>query len=264
MTIGKEIEKRGHITGFREEIKKAAKLSDDTFFTWFDSAKNMNAAFIRGSWDFMMHIAQPSAIFLKNPEECVALEIGYGGGRLSAAASRCFRKIIGIDIHDQSQKVGQVLRDRGIENFELLTTDGNEIPVNDDTIDFVYSFIVLQHVEKYEVFIKYLSEVHRVLKLNGIAVIYFGRPYLFSINRSSKILYYIDKIVERIRMPRGFKEIAAQVNCTNLIVSMPHAKATAKKYGFKVLKELVSHKKVPDGIRLFGGQYGLILEKINV
>lgn len=32
MAIGKEIEKRGHITGFKEEINKAARENKDTFF----------------------------------------------------------------------------------------------------------------------------------------------------------------------------------------------------------------------------------------
>lgn len=87
---------------------------------------------------------------------------------------------------------------------------------------------------------------------------------MLSLNRGSrglKILYYFDKITERICLPRGFKEFPAKVNCTNLIVSLSHAKLLAKKSGFKVLKEVVSHKKVPDGIRLYGGQNGLVLEK---
>ncbi len=49
MAIGKVIEKRGHIIGFREEISKAASSSEDEFFTWFDSTKDKDSAFVRGS-----------------------------------------------------------------------------------------------------------------------------------------------------------------------------------------------------------------------
>jgi len=48
MATGKEIETRGHITGFREEIDSAACQGKDAFFTWFDSAQNTDVAFLRG------------------------------------------------------------------------------------------------------------------------------------------------------------------------------------------------------------------------
>jgi ubiquinone/menaquinone biosynthesis C-methylase UbiE len=262
MAAGKEIEKRGHITGFKEEISKAAASTDDTFFTWFDNARDKDASFIRGTWDFMVHIALPSSPFLSAPEEKVALEIGHGGGRILAAASRSFMQVIGIDIHENHEKVASELKRRGINNFRLINTEGKEIPVEDSSIDFVYSFIVLQHVEKLKVFENYLKESYRILKPNGIAVLYFGRKYVLSFNKKSKLLYLIDRFAERFLLSKGFQEIPARVNQTNLRVSLSHAKSSAKKTGFEILSELVSRRKVPDGITSYGGQNGLVLKKI--
>ena len=261
MATGKEIEKRGHIVGFREEISKAAASSDDDFFVWFDTARDKDTAFVRGSWDFTIHIALPASPFLSKPEDKVALEIGHGGGRILAAASRHFKNVIGVDIHDHNQIVEDELRQRGIGNFRLIKTNGKEFPLEDSTVDFVYSFIVLQHIEKYDIFKKYLHETNRVLNTNGIAVLYFGRKYLLSANRSSRLLYWIDRFGERILLPGGFQELPARVNETNLIVSLSSAKSLARRIGLEVLSELVSHKKVPDGVNLFGGQNGLVLRK---
>jgi ubiquinone/menaquinone biosynthesis C-methylase UbiE len=261
MSIGKIIETRGHIVGFKEEISKAAAMSDNEFFTWFDGAKDKNTAFIRGGWDFTLHVALPFSKFLSTPEEKVALEIGYGCGRVLAAASRCFRNVIGIDIHDYNEKVDEELKTRGINNCQLIKTEGKEFPIENDSIDCVYSFIVLQHVEKMDVFNNYLNETHRILKKGGLSVLYFGRKYTFSLNKSSKLLYLVDRILERILLPKGFQEVPARVNCTNLMVSLPHAKYLAKQAGYEVLSVLVSHKKVPDGINLYGGQNGLVLRK---
>ena len=36
MGIGQQIEKRGHIVGFKEEINKSKQISKDSFFVWFD------------------------------------------------------------------------------------------------------------------------------------------------------------------------------------------------------------------------------------
>ena len=261
MAIGKTIPNHGHVLGFREEILKAANASEDSFFTWFDAAKNKDAAFIRGSWDFSIHIAAPSAKYISEPEEKVALEIGYGGGRLIAAASRYFKTVIGVDIHDQQQKVSDELRKRNITNICLLKTAGTSLPVESSSVDFIYSFIVLQHVEKYQYFKRYMDETSRVLRTNGIAVLYFGRRCFFSENRSSRLLLWIDRILEPIALLYGYEEIAAKVNEINLRISLSHAKSIAERVGLDILSSLVSRKKVPDGIRLFGAQNGLVLKK---
>lgn len=261
MTTGKKVEDRGHIVGFKEEISKVALSSDDNFFTWFNSSSDKNASFVRGSWDFIIHIAMPSSRYLSTPEEKVALEIGHGGGRLLAAASRHFKNVIGVDVHEHNQKVEDELKTRGIDNFRLIKTDGKALPVESASVDLVYSFIVLQHVEKYDIFENYVREAFRVLRTNGIAILYFGRKCKFSQGRSSKFLYLVDRFTENMLLPRGFQELPARVNETNLLVSLSHAKSLARKTGFEVLSDLVSHKKVPDGMNLFGGQNGLVLRK---
>ena len=60
--------------GFREEIAKAASQGKDAFFTWFDNAADTDMAFVRGNWDFLIHIALPLSIHLKCPEEKTILE----------------------------------------------------------------------------------------------------------------------------------------------------------------------------------------------
>ena len=261
MPVGQGIETRGHITGFQEEIAKAADASPDEFFTWFNSARDKDAAFVRGQWDFMLQIASPSAPYVNAPETKVALEIGHGGGRLLAAAARSFQQVIGIDIHAQNQMVEDELHARGVDNFQLIQVSGQEIPLDTASIDFVYSYIVLQHVERYEIFESYLHEAYRLLRPNGVAVIYFGRKYLFSINRSLPLLYQLDRRLERFMMPKGYKEIPARVNETNLLISLNHAKQFAQKIGFRPRAQLVSNKNVPDGVHLYGGQNGLVLTK---
>jgi hypothetical protein len=62
-------------------------------------------------------------------------------------------------------------------------------------------------------------------------------------------------------LPKGYKELPARVNGINLIISLSYARSLAREFGFEILSELVSHKRVPDGINLFGGQNGFILRK---
>ncbi len=129
--IGKKIETRGHVTGFREEIAKARASSYDTFFTWFDFAESKDAAFVRGAWDFSIHVALPLAPYLEKTADKKVLDIGYGGGRMLAAAARHFGQAAGVDIHGESALVSEELAARGVRNCELFTTDGKTLPLPD-------------------------------------------------------------------------------------------------------------------------------------
>lgn len=261
MTWNDHIERRGHVVGFREAIAQAARHDEDVFFGWFDHADDKESSFIRGSWDFLWHIAQPLAPYLTKPETKTALEIGHGGGRLLAAAGRCFQFVIGVDIHDENDKVHLALRDRGIRNAQLFKTEGDRLPIGSEHVDCVYSFIVLQHVETYAVFKRYFEEAFRVLKPGGLAVVYFARRYRWSFNHPSRFLYVVDRLAEPLLLWKGYEELPAPVNSTNLRVSLRHGRSLARAVGFKVMRTLVSRRRVPDGAALYGGQHGLLLQK---
>jgi ubiquinone/menaquinone biosynthesis C-methylase UbiE len=261
MGRAEHMERGGHVTGFREAISEAARQNEDAFFGWFDHAQDKESAFVRGSWDFLWHIARPLAPYLTQPETKTALEIGHGGGRLLAAAGRCFQFVIGVDIHGENDRVHHALRERGVRNAQLVKTEGAVLPVGQAQVDCVYSFIVLQHVETYAVFTRYLEETFRVLKPGGLAVLYFARRYRWSFNRASRLLYAADRLVEPLWLRQGHEELSAPVNSTNLRVSLRHASALARTIGFDVLQALVSRRRVPDGAALYGGQHGLVLKK---
>jgi ubiquinone/menaquinone biosynthesis C-methylase UbiE len=261
MATGEKIETRGHIVGFREEIDVAACRGKDAFFTWFDNAQNADMAFQKGQWDFKVHIDLPLSEYISDPENKIALEIGHGGGRILLAACRSFKKVIGIDVHRCNKLVEAELKNRGVSNFELFETDGSMIPVKNSAVDIVYSFIVLQHVEKIDTFKRYLEETHRVLKPGGVAVLYFGRRRFYLLNSGSYFNHLIDCFFERLLLTKGFKELPAKVNCKNLVISLRYAEKLAQKCGFITLKRCVSRKKAPDGVSLYGEQHGLILRK---
>lgn len=163
-----------HFADWREQIKRHDE-SDADFLSYFDSADSVDQSFLQGAWDFSNQVLRPPvAPLIGEPFDATALEIGFGGGRLLAAASSHFNRVIGVDIHDSFGRVQQMLDDRGIKNAQLLKGDGKTLPVETNSIDFVYSFIVLQHLPLVDVLQSYLSEVKRVLKPGKPACLYFG------------------------------------------------------------------------------------------
>lgn len=200
----------------------------------------------------------PVLPYFKEVSNKVALEIGYGGGRLLAEAAKSFKKVIGVDIHNNGSIVKKTLQDQNINNIELIQNEGNNIPVKEDSIDLVYSFIVLQHIEKISNFHAYLSDTYLVLKKGGIAILFFGRLSTRSTLSKSKFWYKMDLFLENFH-PTGYEEIVTEVNNVNLKISLKYAKKAAFKLGFKILESGAS-RKLPD-FEKFGGQYFMMLQK---
>lgn len=249
------------VPDFKNQIDQAAKRSRDAFFTWFNEASGAEDAFIQGSWDFSLHIALPLAPYIDRTEELTCLEIGHGGGRLLSAAARHFAKVVGIDIHNNNDLVAKELHQRGARNVELHSSDGETIPLPNSSVDIVYSFIVLQHVGRIEVFKAYLRETYRVLKPGAVALLYFGRKAQWSINKKAPFLFWIECLAENIWLSKGFLEISAEVNHTNLMITRRFAKDLAQTLGFRFLSYAVSYKGVPGGFGRYGGQHGILVRK---
>lgn len=256
-----QIETRGHVTGFREEIEKAKAQGREEFLAWFDRSPGAAGAIVRGAWDFALHIARPLAPHLREPEKKIVLEIGYGGGRLLGPAARAFEKAIGVDVHTCGDLVREELARQGIHNIELHAGDGRTLPIPDEFVDVVCSFIVLHHVETLEIHKSLIAETWRVLRPGGVAILYHGRISRLSCDTSSRLRLALDRLLEATVFRGTCRANPARVNDVNLRLSEPLARSIARDAGFTCAGAFVSRKRVPDGYARYGTQLGLLLKK---
>jgi SAM-dependent methyltransferase len=98
------------------------------------------------------------------------LEIGCGTGRLTEFLALRFKRVAGVDISEAMVREG-VKRLENIRNVELTATDGRTLPFPDESFDFVFSFIVFQHMPDKKTVQKNLAEVARTLRNGAIAKI---------------------------------------------------------------------------------------------
>lgn len=95
------------------------------------------------------------------------LEIGCGLGRLLRPMSERAARATGVDISGEMiARARASLADR--PNVRLLTTDGELPQTPEASLDFVYSFVVFQHVPTRAAVSRYLAEAARVLKAGGV------------------------------------------------------------------------------------------------
>lgn len=153
-----------------EEPLKFEKLID--FLNWFDSTESIQETHKKAELDWKKRLSNFDEYKEVNKDAC--LEIGFGGGRLIVPASKNFKIVYGVDIHKAFNKTREYLSYEKIENYKLLKK--NELKnLKNESIDFIYSFIVFQHFDSFDEVNFYIKEIKRLLKPDGYCHIFFGK-----------------------------------------------------------------------------------------
>ena len=100
------------------------------------------------------------------PEGSQVLDIGSGEGYGTASLLETAKSVVGLDV-DESSVVHAKAR-YGSERCFFRSFDGETIPYEVDAFDAVVSFQVIEHVESVR---KYLGEVQRVLRPEGVFLV---------------------------------------------------------------------------------------------
>jgi cyclopropane fatty-acyl-phospholipid synthase-like methyltransferase len=95
------------------------------------------------------------------------LEIGCGVGRLVRPLAGRVARVVGVDL---SEAMLARARDHceGLPNVELVRTDGGLDSFPDAAFDFVFSYIVFQHLPRKAYAERYFRDAFRVLVAGGI------------------------------------------------------------------------------------------------
>ena len=105
----------------------------------------------------------------KSPLDLSMVEIGCGVGRMTRMLARIFAEVTALDVSDE-----MVARARAntvdLPNVTVLLGDGATLePLASDSYDFVFSFIVFQHIpSSLAVISSYCREAHRILRPGGL------------------------------------------------------------------------------------------------
>lgn len=96
----------------------------------------------------------------------VVLDIACGSGYGTQLLAKKAKKVYGVDVNEDSVKYASQLYNA--PNIEYIVGDGEAIPLPDDSVDVVVTFETIEHIKDYAKFIK---EVKRVLKPDGLALV---------------------------------------------------------------------------------------------
>ncbi len=152
----------------REDWDRRAR-EDAFYFAAFGRQRQDDHEFLAGASDVVPTLeCELVRLPPAQTSERRALEIGCGPGRLMLPMSHHFGEIHGIDI---SQEMAALARERlrGVPRAQVQVVGGDgSLPFPEGYFDFVYSYIVFQHIPDAEVVLRYLGESRRVLKPGGV------------------------------------------------------------------------------------------------
>lgn len=100
----------------------------------------------------------------KPPTALRILEIGCGAGRLTRALAATFGEVHGVDVSDEMISLARTnLTD--LSNVHLHTNNGADFTEFENaSFDFVFSYLVFQHISSRAIIESYVREASRILK----------------------------------------------------------------------------------------------------
>jgi 2-polyprenyl-3-methyl-5-hydroxy-6-metoxy-1,4-benzoquinol methylase len=100
----------------------------------------------------------------------VLVDLGCGWGRWSIAAARAGFSPCGVDVHLDALRAGKrVARELGI-SVDFVCSDITRLPFKPESVDFVFSYSVLQHMEKTKAK-KVLNRIAFILRPGGTCLV---------------------------------------------------------------------------------------------
>lgn len=139
-------------------MNKRTKILDN-------DGERMIPEFHQGTFIYGEHIVRYGAA-KKLAKNKVVLDIACGSGYGSNLLSHEAKKVYGVDVSAKAVKYAK--NKFSNTNIEFLVGDAENIPLHDNSVDLVITFETIEHIKNYR---KFMAEMKRVLKDDGLAII---------------------------------------------------------------------------------------------
>jgi len=170
---------------------------------WDDRARRNAFHYIaswRRDWDVTSFLASGendySTLVAPVLERChvpanggVMVELGCGAGRMTGSFARRYKRVLALDISaEMLQRARQIhTHQESISWVQLGGTDISFLASN--SADFVFSYLVLQHLPSEDLVFGYIREFLRVLRPGGAFLFQFNGSYKPTMNWRGRLIW---------------------------------------------------------------------------
>lgn len=140
--------------------------------------------------------------------ECM-VELGCGVGRMTPSFARRYRRIIALDL--SAEMLQRARRIHGEQNILWLLSNGTDLGcLASGAADFVFSYLVLQHLPGEQLALQYIRETLRVLRAGGAFLFQFNSASTPTMNRRGRAAWAIIDALWSARL-RGLSRATASL-----------------------------------------------------
>jgi len=165
----------------------------------------------------------------------IGMELGCGVGRLLFPMARHFEEMVGVDIAEgMVRRAVSFAGDNGIRNVALAAISGPEDLLHKageyaGKVDFLYSWLVFQHIPDFAMIEGYLHAIGELLEENGIAYLQFD-------TRGQNFLYQWKTELPDFVLPRFWRRGIRRIRRNSTEIE-----ARVRRAGLEIVSELDPH-----------------------
>lgn len=172
---------------------------------------NEEAFFESGEQDYDRLVAAALARRGFLPAGKSMLELGCGAGRMTRAFARKFGSVTACDLSSEMLNRAQALCSTE-QNITWLQGNGTDLgSIANGSTDFVFSYLVLQHMPKQEIVHHYIREMFRVLRDGGLCLFQFNGTDENNMNWRGRATWSLIDALYVVRLRSVAKRLAAML-----------------------------------------------------
>jgi len=137
------------------------------------------------------------------------LDFGCGIGRLTEFMAKDFKNVVGVDISPTMLAEARKKLE-GFKNVQFVETDGVNIPLPESSFDFVFAYLVFQHIKDRNIFEGAFKEISRVLKPSGVFKVLLRSDKQQNMNKWWSGVEYSQDAIKAVYEKIGFKLIKVE------------------------------------------------------
>jgi SAM-dependent methyltransferase len=177
-----------HIDAMRQDWNERARHDAFLYIASWRKDWDEDSFFASGEKDYRNLVSPVLQQLALDPEDKSMAEIGCGAGRMTRSFAFQFRNVFAVDISEEMQVRAKILLS-SLSNITWILSDGqslNGLPSN--SLDFVFSYLVLQHFPSPELVAGTIEEMLRVLKPGGAYLFQFNGSHQPTMNWKGRLL----------------------------------------------------------------------------
>lgn len=142
------------------------------------------------------------------PQGKTAIELGCGVGRMTRAFAAHFSHVVAFDISEEMLKKAKALLPE-CDNVTWHHSNGGDLrEASGESADFVFSYLVLQHLPQEELVRAYIREMLRVLRSDGLCLFQFNGSKRPTMNWKGHVAWKVIDTMWAMRLRGASRSLA--------------------------------------------------------